>query len=107
MSVPPHLVPELVIAGENLLIIATQKKRHQLPRVLLIRNPLDLVTLLRIAHAMSVRAYLLGICRIGGLGPGAPSLTGSHLKSREIPVQLLDLGHQIRVKPTDLDSGFA
>ena len=69
MAIPPDFIPELLLGGEDGLVVAAQEQWPLLPRILLIRYPLDLIAVLCIADAVAVGANLSRVNRVGGAGP--------------------------------------
>jgi hypothetical protein len=56
---------------------------------------------------MAVWADFLRVGWISGLGFGALGRLGTGLSARKLAIQLLNLGHQVRVESSDLDTGFS
>src|SRR5487761_829448 len=88
VSIPPDLVPQLVIGRQDSLVVAPQQQRKHLPRILVIGDPLDLVTILRVTNPMPVGSHCFRVSRIGRLRLGPSSLAETYVLASELAVQL-------------------
>ena len=64
MPVPPDLVPQLVVAAKDLLVVTTQEKRPDVTGAVLVGNPFNLVAAFRVPDSVSIWPDLCRIMRI-------------------------------------------
>ena len=107
MPVPPDLVPQLVVAAKDLLVVTTQEKWPDVTGAVLVGNPFNLVAVFRVPDSMAIRPDLCRISGISCLGLIAMQPPASRVKPCKLTVQLLDLSHQIRVEPSNRDARLA
>lgn len=112
ISVPRHLVPELVVQGGFNRPASRSPYRFGAEEVAKSRqglhhwDSLDLVSVGCVTERVSVRPDGVRLNRIGGFGL-RPLQPRTYMEPREVAVQLLDLSHQVMVEPRDFDPSVA